>query len=30
MGSTQSILLSPAGLQGASDPRRSGALTLGH
>ena len=30
MGSTQSILRLPAGLLGASDPRRRGALTLGY
>jgi gamma-glutamyltranspeptidase/glutathione hydrolase len=30
MGSTQSIMLTPKGLAGSSDPRRRGALTLGY
>jgi gamma-glutamyltranspeptidase/glutathione hydrolase len=30
MGSTQSIMVTPAGLFGASDPRTPGALTLGY
>lgn len=30
MGSTQSIMLTSKGLAGSSDPRRRGALTLGH
>ncbi|NUM33562.1 MAG: gamma-glutamyltransferase [Candidatus Brocadiae bacterium] len=30
MGSTQSIMLTPQGLSGASDPRRPGAMTAGH
>lgn len=30
MGSTQSILVRPEGLYGASDPRKQGALTAGH
>jgi len=29
MGSTQSIMVTEGGLQGSSDPRRAGALTLG-
>jgi gamma-glutamyltranspeptidase/glutathione hydrolase len=30
MGSTQSIMVTEAGLFGSSDPRRPGALTLGY
>jgi gamma-glutamyltranspeptidase / glutathione hydrolase len=30
MGSTQSIMVTEDGLFGSSDPRRTGALTLGY